>query len=397
MSLPESQPLALEVYCLGRFQLRYQSQYLNTSASRANKTWLILKFLLTRNQRMVATDVLVDTFWPESSPEMGRQALYTCIHRLRAALTSSGLDDLIVTDGGFYGLNPDKIVVLDAEMFEETVKDALALPKDEGERRLKKALGLYKGDFLPEHIYDDWAKPAQIHYRSLYRQAIVAYADLLVHDDRLIEARTLLEEAVTLEPFEEEFHVRLLNVLWDSGSYTDAAKHYHRTHSLLYHEYGIHPSPKLQNVFNKLKEQQPPGPSEMNLEMLQETISQLNQSHGAFFCTPDEYMVICRLEQRKLSRSSEPAEMASILVTSKEPKASQALLDVFRKTLRQGDVVSQWNESLFLLLFPGTTSETAQKIMRRVHKRFVEHKGSGPTKLLVRLKAIRPAVVPPKE
>ena len=388
MSLPQSQPLALEVFCLGRFQLRYQSYYVNTSASRSNKTWLILKFLFTRNQRMVATDVLVDTFWPDSPAALGRQALYTCIHRLRASLRSAGLEDLVITEGGLYGLNPEKTVVVDAEIFEETVKDALALPNDERERMLKQALQIYKGDFLPEHIYDDWAKPAQIHYRAMYRQAIVAYADLLVHDNRLIEARTLLEEALTLEPFEEEFHVRLLNVLWDSGAHTDAAKHYHHTHSLLYHEYGIQPSPKLQLVFNKLKETSS-SQADTNLESLQETISNMNQSHGAFFCTPDEYMMICRLEQRKLNRDNHnPAEMASILVNSKNPTAAKALLEVFRRTLRQGDVVSQWNDSLFLLLFPDTTSDVVQKIMRRVHKRFLEHKGSGPTKLLVRIKAI---------
>ncbi|GEM_PF-3408947 len=377
----------LEVFCLGRFQLRHHSQYLNTSAARSNKTWLIFKLLLTLSQRMVATDVLVETFWPDSKPETGRQALYTCVHRLRAALSAAGLPDLIVTEGGFYGLNPEIPVWIDAQAFESLVQFALTRSGPEREESLKEALKLYKGDFLSEHLYDDWAQPAQIHYRSVYRQAVMAYADFLIQQERHKETRNLLEDALIIEPFEEEFHVRLLETYWQIGAVKEAALHYNRIHALLYHEYGVRPSPRMQQVFHKLRDDAA-FPDTIDLETLQKHIGEMNERQGAFFCNREEFQLIGRLEQRKLNRSGKPAVMASIAVKSGDPVASSTLLMVLEHTLRQGDIITQWNDSLFMLLFPETSNPIAHKIMRRVHKRFQEEFGSRSTKLQVRLKSL---------
>ncbi len=79
-------------------------------------------YLLTHRQPSPPREVLMEVFWPGSSPEASRNSLNVAVYGLRRTLRS--VTDLPVIEyaGGAYRIHPDLDVWLDAEEFDQRVE-----------------------------------------------------------------------------------------------------------------------------------------------------------------------------------------------------------------------------------------------------------------------------------
>lgn len=115
---------------------------------------------------------LLEQLYGDSDIEQAANSLRAMIFRLRKSLVAAGLPDgeYISTKGGIYMWAAEHVdVELDVEVFQKQVMAALEEkdPLKEVEL-LEEACRIYKGEFLPLMIADEWVASANWKYQELY-------------------------------------------------------------------------------------------------------------------------------------------------------------------------------------------------------------------------------------
>ena len=106
-------------------------------------------YLLTHREPRPQREVLMEAFWPGSSPEASRNSLNVAMHALRRTLRAITETPVVVYGGGAYRINRDLRLWLDVDEFDSRVKSGRRF-EDAGEidkatRDYEFAGGLYRG------------------------------------------------------------------------------------------------------------------------------------------------------------------------------------------------------------------------------------------------------------
>ena len=158
------------------------------------RTRSLFGYLLTHRQPWPAREVLMEVFWPESSPKASRNSLNVAIHGLRCVLRKAKDVPVIVYSGGTYRLHPDVRLWLDVEEFDKLVERG-RLHEDVGETdqataAYEFATGLYRGEFLADDPYDDWAALIRERLRLAYLDTLGRLSNLHFNAGRYAASAT---------------------------------------------------------------------------------------------------------------------------------------------------------------------------------------------------------------
>ncbi|MGB4553287.1 MAG: BTAD domain-containing putative transcriptional regulator [bacterium] len=374
----------LEIITLGDFQVRCGGKILTHDANRAYRLWELFKYLLTNREQGVLPEVLVETLWPEQEYADPKSAVRTLIYRLRQILDGGcgeKKSDYIYFEQGCYRWNTEASYYLDAQGFEELCQQAQGLVREKPEEAitlLQRAMSLYKGEYLPETAFSEWVLPPRNYYRRLYLQGVVTLAGLLKNARRYEEIISLCEEAIRIEPFEEDLHLPFLEALLAKGRKKQALTHYQYITAALYRELGVKPSQALRHIYRLIQAEDSVAAAQ-DLSLVQEGLQGASEEkEGAFYCEPPIFRSIYKLESRRAERRGQ--EVALCLLTLNGEKgaisppelqeAMEHLQAVLLACLRKGDVVTRWNESQFLVLLDTVNLHQAQKVLKRIESSF---------------------------
>src|SRR3954469_16765228 len=218
------------------------------------RTGQLLKYLVCERNRVVPADVIADALWPGT----GRQGLGNVryfMHALREKLephrARGARSSFIVTVQGGYALDR-RHVRIDADDFDEAISQGLeAVSRADDEfaiERLKDALALYRGDFLADEPYAEWALDERDRMHNLAGRALRALTKIMLASHDLDAAAEYLEQLAELEPLDAEIHRDLLAVWLAQGRRTEAARRYaiYRTRTL--REFGDEPEFQLADL-----------------------------------------------------------------------------------------------------------------------------------------------------
>ena len=174
----------IEVQMLGPMTLRCEGQEVRDTDNRARKIWLLLAYMAARRGQAIPQEELVALLWErEERSSNPANALKTMFHRLRSMMCQlDALRDrnLIIRKNGTYSWNPDLCFTLDTETFESLCRDALACQDpDQQLELLRRALALYRGDFLPKLSSESWVNAVNTYYHGLYLQSVSRLVALL--------------------------------------------------------------------------------------------------------------------------------------------------------------------------------------------------------------------------
>ncbi|WP_433170451.1 AfsR/SARP family transcriptional regulator [Actinoallomurus sp. CA-150999] len=213
----------------------------------------LLAALLLNANRTVTNEEIIEQVWGEIPPHRPRNALHTCVGRLRQALARQ-CDDahrMLRTSAAGYEIRIDT-ECLDLERFralDRAARKAGARGDLAAEAaRLSEALALWRGPALPdvrsEALHRDFV-PGLNEERllALERSHEVGLA-LGRHDELVGELRVL----TVRYPFRERFWRQLMLALYRSGRQAEALRAYERVSVRLRDELGIDPSPELQRI-----------------------------------------------------------------------------------------------------------------------------------------------------
>lgn len=228
----------------------------------------VLKYLVCERNRVVHAEEMAEALWPGA----GRQGLNNVrhfIHQLRDRLEPGrrrrAPSSFVVAVRGGYAINR-RHVRIDADEFEQLAHDGL-LGAERGETdargALERATSLYRGDFLADEPYAEWAYDERNRLRGLAARSLRVLARIDVVEGDLRAAATHLERLAALEPFDADVHRDLFAVWLAEGRRTEAARGFTAFRMRVLREFGEEPgfdlatlAPLVQRDGNR---QAPPG------------------------------------------------------------------------------------------------------------------------------------------
>jgi predicted ATPase/DNA-binding SARP family transcriptional activator len=216
----------------------------------------VLAILLLHAGEVLSSDRLIDELWGEHAPATAAKTIQVYVSNLRKALG----EGVLLTRGGGYVLETERAEI-DAARFEAlSAEGRLALqagdPREAG-RRLRDALGLWRGPPLADFAYEPFAQGEAARMEEARQTALEDRidAELAVGDHATLAGE--LEALVREHPLRERLSAQLMLALYRAGRQADALDAYQRVRGLLAEELGLEPGPALKALQLQILEQAP--------------------------------------------------------------------------------------------------------------------------------------------
>jgi DNA-binding SARP family transcriptional activator len=246
---PSSEPPPpVALLTLGGFRLFRDGRLIPAGDWGSKKARTALKLLVARRGRSTTRDQLMDVLWPGEDPSALRNRLAVVVSTIRNVLDPDQQypsDQFVVSDHDGVWIVLESVEV-DVEIFLREAERGLRLLKsgevEAARRSLEKAEVLYRGDFLEEDLYEDWAE-------SLRKEALAAYITVcrelasIAHaaNDAPAALRYTLR-VLDRDPWNEEAHLALVATFRSAGRHGEALRGHERYVEAM-SELGVTPVP----------------------------------------------------------------------------------------------------------------------------------------------------------
>jgi len=226
----------------------------------STRTRSLFGYLLTHRQPWPAREVLMEVFWPEKSPKASRNSLNVAIHGLRSVLREAKDVPVIIYSGGTYRLHPDVHLWLDVEEFDKLVERG-RLHEDVGETdhaaaAYDFATGLYRGEFLADDPYDDWAALSRERLRLAYLDTLGRLSTIHFNAWQYAASANLCQRIIEQDPCREDAYRRLMRCYSRQGQPHLALIQYRACVRTLESELGIEPDVATVRLHDQIRSHQ---------------------------------------------------------------------------------------------------------------------------------------------
>lgn len=385
---------ALNIKMFGKFQIENENGMLNKENMRSEMLTRLLAYMVSHREKDMTAQELIDVLWPDDQSDNPSGALKNLMYRLRKLMNRTWGEDgrYIITGRGAYQLNPELVVHVDIEEFEECCRQVFnsedpAVQQENG----KKAVELYQGMFLSELSSEYWVISIATYYHSIYLTMVKKLAALLEKEKQFTDVEEICAKAIQIEPLDEEIHCFLLRAMIADNKQKLASNHYKETVKLLYDSLGVRPSGEMETIYEELQKIQ--HDHESNIDIIQEELRE-EKTSGAFFCEYGVFRKIYALESRSSSRLGISVHLALVSLyldfqVSKDKNDYASLIgegmkvleDTLLKRLRSSDIVCRYSVNQFLVMLPACQYEDAKMVVNRLKDSF--YKSGKTNKLLL--------------
>ncbi len=251
--------LTLHVHTLGKFKVHHNDQTVSLSSNKKGRA--IFRYLVTRAGRRAAKDVLLDLFWPGEDTDRASHKLHIAISALRQALSetkSIGLehDQFFLFEDGHYCLHPAINVYLDADEFTARCRTGERLARDnhipEAIAEYEAALALYRGDFLTEDLYADWAIADRARLEETYLTLLGHLAEHYLGQVHYTESISCCRQILAKDSFREDAYRQLMLCYSRMGRRNQALCEFHACEQVLRRELGVRPMQETVALYERI-------------------------------------------------------------------------------------------------------------------------------------------------
>lgn len=239
----------LYVRTLGRFVLYRGNEEVPNREWQREKAKALFQLLLVNRKGYIHRDQILDALWPGLDSDVASRHFKVALNAMLNVLEPDRPPRLnsftIHRDGQLYAINPRAGLWTDADEFESLAAKAgrLAATDPAGACDLyRHALKLYRGDFLQECMYEDWATAERERLLAVYLRAAQRTAELLFDLGQLDECIAVSEQVISKDPCWEEAYRMLIRCAAQQGNRPMALRAYERCETALRSEMGIAPS-----------------------------------------------------------------------------------------------------------------------------------------------------------
>ncbi len=259
-------PWPVKIFTLGGFELLVDDGPVEFSGKVQKKPLDLLKALVALGSRDVSEERIIDALWPEAAGDLAHKSFEMALQRLRKLI---GRDNVVLLQNGQVSLDVRQCWV-DVHAFEAAVQNAEYGVLSENERnkanksasrnlkskimqRFKRAVKMYRGNFLPADTHYPWSAVTRERLRSTFLRLITRAGEQCEQDGEWKRAVDLFELGLEKDPACEEFYQQLMICHDRLGNRAEAAKTYHRCRSALRHALGVDPSKRTQEMYASLQ------------------------------------------------------------------------------------------------------------------------------------------------
>jgi SARP family transcriptional regulator, regulator of embCAB operon len=240
---------------LGRFVVTVDGRLVDTQSSRRTRN--VLAYLLAHRRAAVARDVLMDTFWPNASPDAARNSLHVALTGVRGALRECSSHPIVQRSYDAYRIADSVQVWVDIEEFEARTR-AGRLAERGGDLEAavacyEAASQLYDGDFCADDPYTDWAAPTRDALRLQALEVQSRLIDLYGQRGDHGAAVQLGRWVLAHDPCNEDVHRRLMASYARTGRDHLALTQYHRCADALRETFGVAPTAETRALYDVLR------------------------------------------------------------------------------------------------------------------------------------------------
>jgi DNA-binding SARP family transcriptional activator/GAF domain-containing protein len=243
----------LDLRCLGTFAVLSDGVSVPPERFARRRSLTLLKVLLTRYEKQVHREELMELLWPERDPESATTLLNVAVHYLRRGLDPAareGRASVIRTSSEYYAFNTDWPHRVDKEEFLQLV-DLAGQQEARGQQAqaletCRSAIALYAGDLFEEELYSDWCAVEREYLRELFLSLLRRTAGLVLGLGDAETAVACYRRALLVDPTLEDIHRALMETLWRAGRRDEALRQYRECRAVLQRDLGIDPLPETE-------------------------------------------------------------------------------------------------------------------------------------------------------
>jgi len=238
----------LEVLGFGDGQVRCDGVYIANSDWRSTGARALFFLIVDRGE--IRKESVGLEFWPDFSPAKISSNFHATLWRVRQAL---GGPEFILFKDGRYRINPAVTLWYDVAEFESFTRQAQSntLSDEQRAELWRRAIELYQGQYLDD-INMDWAAQRREELRETYLRTLIRLADWHLAGGRFLEARSLYEKSLSIDPYQDQVHLEIMRCLVGAGS-PNAARAYFRSYrDMLKDELKTEPQPEILEFYQQL-------------------------------------------------------------------------------------------------------------------------------------------------
>jgi DNA-binding SARP family transcriptional activator len=207
----------------------------------------LVKILITRRGHRVPREQLIEHLWPDEDPGRTARRLSVMISTARSVLDPDRRLDPV----GALGADRDSVWLalapsaIDVERFMAEAAEGLSHVRRDplaGAAALERAAAEYRGDFLEDDAYADWAVSLREECRAMYLRVEHALARLATTAGDDEAATRHYRRVVEREPYDELAHLALVESLAQARRPADARRAY-RAYVARMEELGVEAAP----------------------------------------------------------------------------------------------------------------------------------------------------------
>ncbi len=244
---------AVVVRTLGAFRVFVNGQEVSQERWVSARARDMLAYFITFRHDRIPMERVQEALWPQTA-SLGPRAFHTALYRVRQALRAgSESTKFILVQSGEYWLDAARFQV-DVDEFDAALAQARHLMHqrpEEAERWFETALALYQGDYLA-NLYYDWLFPEQRRLREAHLQALRHLAGLRMNTRRYEDALSLLNQALALDPLQEQVHLDAMRCYAALGNRAAVARQYRQLEEALRRELGVGPDPVIRAAYENM-------------------------------------------------------------------------------------------------------------------------------------------------
>ena len=218
---------------------------------RTSKAEELFAFMLLNLNNEVSKWKIMQALWPECETDKFSVYLHTTIYKIKKTLSSARMKFAVTFKNGAYKLElPD--VYIDTAEFEKITNGKIALSAASIER-YKKAMALYKGNYLEENEYL-WAQGKAEEYSERFCGLVSAFVKYYTAGADYANAEKILRDALTKAPLDDDLNEMLLKLFFIKKDKASLVMHYNKIRELYKAELGITPNAAMRDLFNRSSE-----------------------------------------------------------------------------------------------------------------------------------------------
>jgi DNA-binding SARP family transcriptional activator len=240
---------AVQVFALGRFEIRVDGRPLRFGRKSPARPLMLLKYLVAHGTRDMAEVQVADALWPDLEGDAALNALAVNLHRLRRLL---GGADTVTLRSHRVAIDARR-VWCDTMAFEWLLDEAAATNEREARHRLvERAVALYGGDLSIDEDREAWALAARERLLARFVGALAAQGAWLAGAGRWEEAAACYSRGLERDARAEELCLGLMHCCLALGRPVEGIAAYRRLERVLALQSHAVPSAAIQALYKEL-------------------------------------------------------------------------------------------------------------------------------------------------